>query len=91
MGVTDWNVDVDRWLNKFIPRNRLSKLPAPVAHFLGHRNGPYKELGNVLIAWWAFIGAFTGVIIIKAVLMIPEIHNRGVPVVIASFVGSRAP
>ena len=38
------------------------------------------------MAWWACVGAFTGVVIIEAVLMIPAIHDLGVPIVIASFV-----
>ena len=40
----------------------------------------------MLIAGWAFLGAFVGIITIEAVLMIPAIHDHGVPIVIASFV-----
>ncbi len=79
-----WNFDVDPWLNRYIPRNRLDRLPAPISRFLGH--GQRKPIGNVLVAWWAFIGAFVGVVIIEAVLMIPEINKHGVPIAVASFV-----
>jgi len=79
-----WNLDVDRWLNYYIPRNRVDRLPSPISRFLGH--GQRKPIGNVLVAWWAFIGAFIGIVIVEAVLMIPEIHNHGVPIVVASFV-----
>ena len=91
MGLKSWDVDIDRWLNRFVPYNRLSRLPRPVSRFLGYRNGPHHEIGNVLVAWWAFAGAFSGVAAIEAVLMIPEIQKHGVPTVIASFVSSLAP
>lgn len=86
MKVRNWDIDIDRWLNHYIPRNQLSKLPRPVSRFLGYRDKPHYEVGNVLVAWWACVGAFVGVVIIEAVLMIPAINNLGVPVVIASFV-----
>ena len=86
MGIQDWDIDVDRWLNRYIPPSQLSKLPRPVSRFLGSRDKPHHEIGNVLVACWAFIVAFIGVVIIEAVLMIPAIHDRGVPIVIASFV-----
>ena len=79
-----WNLDIDRYLNCYVPRNRLDRLPSPISRFLGH--GPRKPIGNVLVAWWAFVGAFVGVIMIEAALMIPSIHEHGVPIVIASFV-----
>lgn len=79
-----WNLDVDRWLNYYIPRNRLDRLPSPLSRFLGE--GQRRPIGNVLVAWWAFFGAFVGVAIIEAVLMIPEINNHGVPIAVASFV-----
>ena len=40
----------------------------------------------MLIAGWAFFGAFVGIIAIEAVFLIPAIRDHGVPVVIASFV-----
>lgn len=91
MGVKSWDIDIDRWLNPLVPYNRLSRLPPPVSRFLGYRDGPRGEIGNVLVAWWAFVGAFSGVAAIEAVLMIPEIQKHGVPTVIASFVRSVAP
>lgn len=86
MGIRDWNIDIDQWLNPYLPTNRLSKLPRPISHFLGHRNEPCSDVGNVLIACWAFVGAFVGVIIIESFLMIPIIHDHGGPIIIASFV-----
>ena len=89
MNIRSWNIDIDSWLNPYIPRNQLFKLPTPVSRYLGYRVKPQNEIGNVLVAWWACVGAFTGVIIIEAVLMIPAIHDLGVPIVIASFVRSQ--
>ena len=82
--INSLDLDLDRWLNPYIPHNRVARLPAPISRFLGH--GSRGQLGNVLVAWWSFFGAFAGVVIIEAALMIPEIHNHGVPIVVASFV-----
>lgn len=89
MNIQSWNIDIDSWLNPYIPRNQLSKFPTPVSRYLGYRDKPQYKIGNVLVAWWACVGAFTGVIIIEAVLMIPAINDLGVPIVIASFVSSQ--
>lgn len=84
LDISSWDLDIDRWLNPYIPRNRVARLPAPISRFLGH--GSRGKIGNVLVAWWAFFGAFAGVVIIEAALMIPEIHDHGAPIIIASFV-----
>ncbi|KAK0512939.1 hypothetical protein JMJ35_004956 [Cladonia borealis] len=80
-----FSVDIDRHLNAYIPSNFVHRLPKPIARFLGYRDGPRQDIGNVLIAGWAFLGAFVGIITIEAVFMIPAIHDHGVPIVIASF------
>ena len=86
--ITRWNIDIDVWINRYIPHNRLDRLPSPVSRFLGH--GHRRPVGNVVVAWWAFLGAFAGVIIVEAALMIPAIHKHGVPIVVASFVSKSA-
>ena len=86
MEAKHYSFDIDRHLNPYLPSNFVHRLPKPIARFLGYRDGPRRDIGNVLIAGWAFFGAFVGIIIIEAVLMIPAIHDHGVPVVIASFV-----
>ena len=78
--------DIDRYLNPYLPSNPVHRLPKPIARFLGYRDGPRRGIGNVLIAGWAFFGAFVGIIIIEAVCMIPVIHDHGVPIIITSFV-----
>lgn len=82
----DVHFDVDKSLNRFIPRSRVHRLPKPIAHFLGYRAKPRKELGSVIIAAWSFIGAFCGVAIIEGVFMTPSIRAHGAPLIIGSFV-----
>ena len=81
-----YSFDIDRHLNPYLPSNFVHRLPKPIARFLGYRDSPRQDIGNVLIAGWAFCGAFVGIITIEAVSMIPAIHDRGVPIVLASFV-----
>lgn len=80
-----FSFDIDRHLNAYIPSNFVRTLPKPIARFLGYRDGPRRDIGNVLIAGWAFFGAFVGIITIEAVFLIPVIHDHGVPIVIGSF------
>lgn len=84
----DWHFDVDKYINPYIPRNHIHRLPKPIAHFLGYRDKPRKEIGNLLVAAWSFLGAFVGCVVIAAIFTIPEIHDHDVPIVIASFVCS---
>ena len=82
----DWHFDLDHHLNPYLPRNRISRLSKPLSRFLGYRDGPRPEVGNVLIAGWAFVGAFVGIVAIEALFMIPAIQNHGVPLLVASSV-----
>ena len=82
----EWHVDIDTHLNQYIPRNLVYRLPRPISHFLGYRDGPRTEIGNILVAGWALVGAFAGVVVIEAVFMASVIKDRGVPLLITSFV-----
>lgn len=81
-----WHIDVDRYTNPWTPRNPIHLLPRPIAHFLGYRDHPEKEVGNVIVAIWALIGAFAGVSVIAATFRIPGIQGLAPPIVIGSFV-----
>ena len=83
-----WNVDLDKYINPIVPRNLTYLLPRPFSHFLGYRDTPRKEVGNVIVAAWALVGAFIGVIVIEAVFMVPEIRHHGPPLIIGSFVSA---
>ncbi|KAL9130360.1 MAG: hypothetical protein Q9217_001418 [Psora testacea] len=80
-----WHVDIDKYLNRLVPPNFIHTLPRPISHFLGYRESPQADTGNILVAFWACLGAFVGVIVLEGVFMIPEIRHRGPPLLIASF------
>ncbi len=81
-----WHFDVDTHLNPYIPQNLVPRLPRPLPHFLGHRERPGTDIGNILVAGWALFGAFVGLVVIEAVFMLPIIKHHEAPLVIASFV-----
>ncbi|KAK3339816.1 HPP family-domain-containing protein [Lasiosphaeria hispida] len=81
-----WHIDLDRYLNPFLPASVLPRLPAPAAHFLGYRtpDQPPRSLGNLLVVFWTFIGIFSSLTIIGAVVQeIPSFRN--VPTIVGSF------
>ncbi|KAI9700278.1 MAG: hypothetical protein M1836_002293 [Candelina mexicana] len=82
----DVNFDIDKYLNYFIPRPRLYLLPKPVSWFLGYRDKPRKEIGNVLVWGWSFVGAFCGVALIEGVVKSsPSIQSYAPPIILGSF------
>ncbi|KAL9067978.1 MAG: hypothetical protein Q9161_006501 [Pseudevernia consocians] len=81
----DWHFDVDKYLKSYVPRNLVNRLPKPLSHFLGHRNTPRTEIGNIIVAGWALLGAFVGVATIEAAFMAPTIKDHEVPLLIGSF------
>ncbi|PVH88223.1 HPP family protein-like protein [Cadophora sp. DSE1049] len=83
-GISSYNFDVDRYINRIIPRSRLYLLPKPISWFLGHREKPPKQIGNVVTWFWAFIGAFCGILVIEAVFQTEKLKSDGAPVIIAS-------
>lgn len=86
MGITTADVNIDKNINPYLPPNRIYRLPGPVAYILGHRDKPRKEIGNVLVAFWALVGAFVGVVAMSGAFMIPSIRAYNPPILIASFV-----
>lgn len=79
------NLDVDRYLNPWIPPNRLSLLPAPISRFLGYRKDPYKEPPTIITWIFTFIGAFTGILLVGAIYSFaPGVATHGPPVIVAS-------
>ena len=87
---TDFDFDIDRYLNRFIPRNGVHVLPRCLSHFLGYRVRPYREPGNILIAWWSFAGAFVGIAVVEWMFKVPLIASHGVPTIVASSVRTYA-
>jgi hypothetical protein len=84
---SSWNFDIDRWLNRCIPPPPWKHLPYCISRFCGYRETPPKDLGNILITFWAFIGVFCGISIVEVVsLHIPSFGDHGAPIISPCFV-----
>jgi hypothetical protein len=83
----NWDLDLDRYLNRVLPASPLHKFPASVSRFLGYRKTQRQDVGNVLGAFWSLVGAFCGLAVIAAVFDNTEsIQWHHPPALIASFV-----
>ncbi|KAF2273769.1 uncharacterized protein EI97DRAFT_143270 [Westerdykella ornata] len=81
-----WHLDIDYYLNRFIPPSPLYRFHPLVSRFLGYRREQSDDLGNVLCAFWSALGAFCGLAVIVAVFKHSElIQKTHPPVIIASF------
>jgi len=80
-----WNFNIDRYLNRIIPPSPLHYLPYPIAHWFGYRKTPPKDVGNILAAFFAFVGAFAGLLAVAGLFDYTGIRDLGGPVLIASF------
>ncbi|KAM3065969.1 hypothetical protein ACMFMG_009808 [Clarireedia jacksonii] len=77
--------NIDDYLNRFIPASRLHILPQYVSWFFGYRREPRAPVGNLVIWFWGFIGAFCGISIVEGVYSTSFFKEHGTPLVIASF------
>lgn len=83
---TEWNFDIDRYVNRVIPPSPLHILPPPVSRFLGYRKDQEADVGNIMGAFWSFVGAFCGLAIVAAVFNnVDVIQTHHPPALIASF------
>jgi hypothetical protein len=83
----EWDLDIDHYLNRIVPPSPLRHFPTPVSRFLGYRKEQKPDVGNVLGAWWSFVGAFCGLAVVAAVFNNTEsIRGHSPPALIASFV-----
>ncbi|CAG8951294.1 hypothetical protein HYFRA_00008044 [Hymenoscyphus fraxineus] len=80
-----FHFDVDEYVNRIIPRSRLYILPKSISRFLGYRAEPQQQVGSIFIWFWAFIGAFLGILIIETVFRADFLASHGAPVIVASF------
>ncbi|KAF2657449.1 hypothetical protein K491DRAFT_703468 [Lophiostoma macrostomum CBS 122681] len=90
MGLLDdseaWNLDIDKYINSYIPASPLHHLPTSVSRFLGYRKQQRQDVGNILGAFWSMLGAFCGLAVIAAVFNNTEsIQVHTPPALIASF------
>jgi len=77
--------DIDRYLNPWIPANKLSALPKPVSRLLGFRAESTAEI-PALYQWpITFVATVAGLCLTSAVLQFaPGLHSWNPPVIIAS-------
>ncbi|PWY79130.1 hypothetical protein BO70DRAFT_54849 [Aspergillus heteromorphus CBS 117.55] len=81
-----FHVDIDAYINPFLRPPPWRWLPRPVSHFFGYRETPPKPLGNLVVAFWALIGVFCGVLIVAEVSEhVPLFEAHHAPIVVASF------
>lgn len=88
MNRPSFNFNIDYYVNRIVPRSRLHLLPKSISWFLGHRAEPQEKIGNILIWFWAFLGAFAGILVVEAVFQSDLLAAHGTPVIVASFVSS---
>ncbi|KAK2052467.1 HPP family protein [Colletotrichum caudatum] len=82
----EWDFDIDRFLNPFIPHPPWECLPYPIAHFFGYRKVKPSNVGNIVSILWACIGVFCGVAIVAIVSrQIPIFREHGAPIIVGSF------
>ncbi|KAH8430527.1 HPP family protein [Aspergillus melleus] len=82
-----WHIDIDAYINPYIPAPPWRWLPRPISHFLGYRGDkPPKSLGNLVIAFWSLIGVFCGVLVVAEVSEhVPSFQHHNAPIIVASF------
>lgn len=86
-GLRNLSFEIDDYIVRFIPPSQLHRLPQWISRFLGYRSSPYRDVGNVLIWFWSFIGAFGAIALIAEVFKASEhIQHFGPPILFASLV-----
>ncbi|KAF2755849.1 HPP-domain-containing protein [Pseudovirgaria hyperparasitica] len=84
--IRNLSFDVDDYVNPYLPRSQVYRLPRCIAWFLGYRKTPRKDVGNVLIWWWSFFGAFCGIAAVCAIFKYSgALKHANPPIIIASF------
>jgi CBS-domain-containing membrane protein len=79
------NFDIDRYLNPYIPHNRLYALPKPISRWLGYRSEPVKEPATVLQWPITFLATIAGLCLVAGIgNYAPGITQWHPPVIIAS-------
>ncbi|EEY19543.1 HPP family protein [Verticillium alfalfae VaMs.102] len=83
---SQWNFDIDRFINPFVPHPPWRHLPTPVSRFFGYRKTKPDNTGNFVLILWAFIGIFCGIAVIELVSdHVPSFRHHGAPIIVGSF------
>ncbi|KAL2755383.1 hypothetical protein ACRALDRAFT_2105302 [Sodiomyces alcalophilus JCM 7366] len=81
-----WDIDIDHYINPWLPPPPWQHLPGPVSRFLGYRREVPEKVGNIVLVFWAFIGVFCSIAIIEVVSYnVPSFRHNGVPIIVGSF------
>ncbi|ROT35118.1 hypothetical protein SODALDRAFT_329291 [Sodiomyces alkalinus F11] len=81
-----WNIDIDHYINPWLPPPPWQHLPTPVSRFFGYRREVPEKLGNIVLVFWAFVGVFCSIALIEVVSYnVPSFRQNGVPIIVASF------
>ncbi|RDA88507.1 hypothetical protein CP532_6665 [Ophiocordyceps camponoti-leonardi (nom. inval.)] len=85
MAYREWNWDIDRHLNRFIPPPPWHLIPYPLDRFLGHRQDKSPPTtGNILVMVWAFFGILLTISLIEgAVMSVPSFVANDGPIIVA--------
>lgn len=87
LGFTQWNIDVDRFINPYILPSPARHLPIWLGRFVGYRREPSRPLGNVIVSVWSFIGTVTALSLIYIVNgKLAPFENQETPLILSSFV-----
>lgn len=85
--ITEWHIDIDRFINPYILPSPASRLPTWLGRFLGYRREPPRPLGNVIVSVWSFLGTLASLSLIFIVnKQLSAFENREAPLILASFV-----
>ncbi|KAF2404620.1 HPP family protein, partial [Trichodelitschia bisporula] len=79
------NVDLDHYVNPYLPPSPKHRLPAFLARWIGYRKHPAKNIGNVVVAWWACVGGISSILLVEAVYRhSPALYWYHPPIIISS-------
>ncbi|KAI1367022.1 HPP family-domain-containing protein [Xylaria arbuscula] len=81
-----YNFDIDRYINRFVPAPPWQFTPYPVAYIFGHRKYPSEPaFGNLILTARALLGVFVSILLIQVIShQIPWVAEDG-PRIIGSF------
>ncbi|WLF81284.1 hypothetical protein PVL30_005081 [Lodderomyces elongisporus] len=83
---------IDNYVNKYLPRNQLHKLPRPVSFFLGYHDPPHPRspVPDYILWLEIAIGTFSGLALIMGVFMHHNVFtdHHHAPILLASYAAS---
>ncbi|KAI3395259.1 hypothetical protein diail_1612 [Diaporthe ilicicola] len=83
---TQWQVNIDQYLNPFLVPPPTRFLPSALQRLLGRHEQSRPQLGNVATSFWAFIGALGALSLISIIdRRVPAFESAGTPLIIGSF------